>query len=135
MGEAGAILTGPSGCGKSDLALRFILETPQELAPCLVSDDQVLLKARGGKLFAFPPPTIAGRLEVRGIGIMAVPHCAEAEVKLLIRLDSSSDIPRLPPSPLPVDRVCGVTLDVISIAPYEISAHLKLRLALQRYVQ
>jgi serine kinase of HPr protein (carbohydrate metabolism regulator) len=129
LGENAAILTGPSGSGKSDLALRFILETPAELHPALVSDDQTCVEERGGTLMASAPPAIAGKMEVRGLGILDIPCRAEARLRLIVRLAEHDDIPRLPPSPLPDQKVCGVRLPVLTLAPFEASAHLKLRLA------
>ncbi len=127
-GEA-ALLTGPSGSGKSDLALRFILETPPELQPALVSDDQTCVEERSGTLLASAPPAIAGKLEVRGLGILDIPCRAEARLRLIVRLAEHHEIARLPPSPLPWQKVCGIRLPVLTLAPFEPSAHLKLRLA------
>src|SRR3954467_1212574 len=59
------LITGPSGSGKSDLALRLL-----DRGFTLVSDDQTLLKRSGTRLIASAPPTIVGKLEVRGIGII-----------------------------------------------------------------
>ena len=59
------MITGPSGSGKSDLALRLL-----DRGFALVSDDQTIVKRDGGRLLASPPPTIAGKLEIRGIGIV-----------------------------------------------------------------
>ncbi|MGF1619459.1 MAG: HPr kinase/phosphorylase [Rhodomicrobiaceae bacterium] len=129
LGGDAAILTGPSGSGKSDLALRFILETPAELQAALVSDDQTCVEERGGTLMASAPPAIAGKIEVRGIGIVDVPRRAEARLRLIVRFAAGKDIPRLPPSPLPVQTVCGIALPVLLLAPFEASAPVKLRLA------
>jgi len=128
------MLLGPSGSGKSDLALRFLKQTPGSLAPALVSDDQTCLKARAGRLIASAPATIAGKIEVRGIGILELAYRAEAELTLIVRLASSDEVPRLPPAPLPVESHCGIHVPVIQLAPFEASAHIKLRLALQKLV-
>ena len=81
IGGRGVLLRGPPGGGKSDLALRLI-----DGGAVLVADDQVALTARDGALFAAPPETIAGKIEARGIGIMNLPHDAEARVALVIDL-------------------------------------------------
>ena len=72
LGPHGALLRGGSGSGKSDLALRFLaLAAEQDLQPRLVADDQVWVEAKGdGSLVASPPETIAGKIEVRGLGIV-----------------------------------------------------------------
>jgi serine kinase of HPr protein (carbohydrate metabolism regulator) len=129
-----AILKGASGTGKSDLALRFILGTPAELGPALIADDQINVVAKNGALIASAPATIAGQIEVRGIGIVNLPHREQAQVRLIIQLVDNDDIPRLPPSPLPSETVCGIALPVLALSPFEPSAHLKLRLALQMRV-
>jgi len=59
------LISGPSGSGKSDLALRLL-----DRGFILVSDDQTIVRKDGGHLVAGAPPTIAGKLEVRGIGIV-----------------------------------------------------------------
>src|SRR6476661_2652007 len=61
------LLTGPSGSGKSDLALRLL-----DRGFTLVSDDQTIVRKDGDRLVASAPPTIAGKLEIRGVGIVDV---------------------------------------------------------------
>jgi HPr kinase/phosphorylase len=131
LGPNAAILEGPSGSGKSDLALRFIYGTPPDLAPALVSDDQVHVALKDGRLIANPPKQIAGLIEVRGVGIVSVPFRGEAELRLLVRLVDPPEVPRLPPSPAPVQTLFGIDLPVMLLTPFESSAHLKLRLALE----
>ena len=64
-GDCGILLLGESGAGKSDVALRLIAQAAQ-----LVADDRVVLFTRDGVLFAKPPKTLAGLIEVRGVGIL-----------------------------------------------------------------
>ena len=59
------LITGPSGSGKSDLALRLL-----DRGFTLVSDDQTIVRREGNKLIASAPPNIAGKLEIRGVGIV-----------------------------------------------------------------
>ncbi|NJM33487.1 MAG: aldolase [Rhodomicrobium sp.] len=131
LGGKAVILQGPPGSGKSDLALRFIMQTPPELQPALVSDDQVGVVLENGRLIASPPAAIAGKIEVRGLGILPMAYCASAQLCLIAELSDKDQVPRMPPSPLPTKPIAGLTLPVIRIAPFEASAHLKLRLALQ----
>ncbi len=130
LGPVAAILRGPSRSGKSDLALRFILDTPSSLGAALVADDQVRVEAREGRLIASPPAVLAGRLEVRGIGIVTLPYAHEAELKLIVDLVESEDVPRLPSESLPTAVICGLALPIQLLAAFEASASLKLRLAL-----
>jgi HPr kinase/phosphorylase len=131
LGRTAALLQGPSGGGKSDLALRFALQTTPELQAALVADDQVQIEARGGTLFASPPAALAGRIEVRGIGIITLPFLAEAELRLIVQLSEPHDVPRLP-AEMHAEPLCGITLPALFLAPFEASAALKLALALQR---
>ncbi|GAB4173049.1 MAG: HPr kinase/phosphorylase [Thalassobaculales bacterium] len=84
----GVLLRGPSGAGKSSLALALV-----ERGWVLVGDDQVRLEARGGRLFASPPATLAGRIELRGAGILALPYLAEAPVLLVLDLAEGERLP------------------------------------------
>lgn len=134
LGTRGAILTGPSASGKSDLALRFVCGTPAELDPALIADDQTRIEARGSQLYASAPTTIAGQIEIRGVGIVTLPYRPEAEIALLIELTAPESVPRLPPSPLPCRTLCGIDVPILLLSAFEQSAHLKLRLALQTRV-
>ena len=121
---AGVLLRGPPGAGKSDLALRLI-----DRGAVLVADDRVRLDRRDGLLVASAPERIAGRLEVRGIGILAFPAAAEAVLRLVIDLVPPESVPRLP-EPATV-TLAGVALPCLALAPFEASAPLKLLLALR----
>lgn len=122
------LLRGPSGSGKSDLALRLI-----DAGARLVADDQTHLAANGRMLVATPPSALAGRIEVRGIGIVALPKDrlrARATVGLLVDLVTPTQIERMPEPAH--ETLFGVTLPVLALAPFEASAAAKLRLALTR---
>ena len=80
------LIEGPPGSGKSSLALALI-----DRGAMLVGDDGVALDLRDGVLWASPPPNIAGKLEIRNVGIVDLP-VTPAPVALLIRLDE--DAPR-----------------------------------------
>jgi HPr kinase/phosphorylase len=85
------LIRGPSGAGKSDLALRLI-----DGGAVLVADDRTLLHVRDGRLFARPAPAIAGMIEVRGVGLVAVDHAAEAAVHLVCDLVPGDRVARMP---------------------------------------
>ncbi|MFN3743681.1 MAG: HPr kinase/phosphorylase [Hyphomicrobiaceae bacterium] len=130
-----ALMLGPPGAGKSDLALRCILEGAwidgRHYTATLVADDQVIIERNLRGLRARPPEPIAGRLEVRGLGIVALPHAALADVVLAVELAAPDTIARLP-DPVPSWHLLDVEVPLIRIAPFEASAHLKLLLALVR---
>jgi HPr kinase/phosphorylase len=120
----GLLLRGSSGSGKSDLALRMI-----DGGARLVADDRTDLTVEGGRLVASAPPTIAGRLEVRGLGIVDVPAVPRTPVGLVVDLVAPADVERMPEA-----RRCaylGVEVPLLAIAPFECSAPAKLRLALR----
>lgn len=135
LGPVAALLQGPSASGKSDLALRFVHAFPATDGARLVADDQVYVSMEGTRLMARPPAVLAGKIEVRGIGIIDLPHLPEAELKLIVRLSAPHDVLRMPPATLPEAEVAGRPLPVLILAPFEASAPLKLKLALTHFVR
>ncbi len=119
----GVLLTGASGAGKSDLALRLI-----DRGARLVSDDYTDLRADSGQLVATAPDTIAGLIELRGLGLIRVSALPETVVHLLVELDTP--VERLPEPRETV--IAGVPLPVTSISPFEASAPIKLEWMLSR---
>ncbi len=93
IGEFGLLIRGESGSGKSDLVLR-LLEEAQGAA--LVADDQVLIVEDGVALIACAPPILAGKLEIRGQGIVTRPYLANVKLSHIIDLVVPSEIPRMP---------------------------------------
>ncbi len=118
------LIAGPSGSGKSDLALRLL-----DRGFTLVSDDQTIVRREGDRLVASAPPQIAGKLEIRGIGIMEMETVGDVPVALLVEL--TSDILRLPDDSR--ERpILGVALPLITIDALTASAPSKVALALDR---
>jgi HPr kinase/phosphorylase len=132
LGSRAALLRGPSGAGKSDLALRFLaLSGEGGERPLLVADDQVFVTPNGnGGLVASAPATIAGKIEVRGLGIIEVPAVGQAELALVCDLVGTKEVPRMPPHPPERTVIAGVHVPLIKLDPFEASAPLKLRMAL-----
>ena len=118
------LISGPSGSGKSDLALRLL-----DRGFTLVSDDQTIVRRDGDRLVASAPPTIKGKLEIRGIGIVEMDTVNDVPVTLFVEL--TSEIMRLPD-----DRrerpVLGVNLPLVSVDALTASAASKVALALDR---
>lgn len=125
VGGVGVLLRGPSGCGKSDLALRLI-----DGGAALVADDRADIRCVEGALIATPPPAIAGRMEVRGIGIVEIDTVPRARLGLLIDLVPAARIARIPDATS--EDVLGITLPLIAVTPFEASAAAKVRLAAAR---
>jgi HPr kinase/phosphorylase len=120
------LLRGASGSGKSDLALRLI-----DAGACLVADDQSELCRAGDRIIVRAPAAIAGLIEVRGVGIMRLDAVAEAPVALIADLVAAAEIERLPKPK--TERILGVALPVVAVAPFEPSAAAKLRLSLRAF--
>jgi HPr kinase/phosphorylase len=133
LGRSCALLCGMPGAGKSDLALRFLFLPSDALGerPALVADDQVLLRRVGDGVVASCPSALSGRIEVRGAGIARVTALAEeALLTIVADLDGSGDTPRYPESDQ-WERILGLPVRRIVLDPFEISAPIKLALALR----
>ncbi|MDH7970874.1 aldolase [Sphingomonas sp. AR_OL41] len=126
IGGRGVMIVGPSGAGKSDLALRLI-----DRGAVLVSDDYTECAARDGDLMASAPPTIAGKIEVRGLGIVDMPHAGPTAVAMVVTL--ADTIERMPERG--ATRIAGVERCLIAIDAFEASAPIKVEIALSRLVE
>lgn len=125
IGGRAVLLTGPSGSGKSDLALRLI-----DRGAVLVSDDYTEIVMAGGWPAARPPAAIAGKLEVRGLGILALPYRGDVPVALAADLDPARAPERLP-EPGFLD-LADRAVPAIALDAFAASAPVKLELALAR---
>ncbi len=121
---AGVMLRGPSGSGKSDLAIRLIDD-----GALLVADDQTVLFSEHGRLMAQSPAEIAGKMEVRGVGIVKLGPPQIAPVALIIDMVEPHDVPRMPEFE-PIELI-GHAVPRIYLSPFEMSAAAKVRLALR----
>ena len=86
------LIKGESGSGKSSLALKLIM-----LGANLIADDQTVIFIKRNNVFLRTPETLPRCLEIRRVGLINVPFCLEAELKLVVDL-SKSETERLPKS-------------------------------------
>jgi serine kinase of HPr protein (carbohydrate metabolism regulator) len=124
IGGRGVMIEGAPGAGKSDLALRLI-----DRGATLVSDDYSFIQRRDGHIIASAPATIAGKIEVRGLGIVEMPHIGVTPVALVIALGEPAA--RLP-EPGRARNLLGVDLPLLALDGREASAVIKVELALAR---
>ena len=121
IGDKAVLITGASGSGKSDLALRLV-----DRGAVLIADDYVELVAADGRLLLSPPATIAGRIEVRELGIAALPFRRDVALALVVDLDA----PRVR-LPRPAQRrYMDIAVPAIAIDAFAASAPIKIELAL-----
>ena len=117
------MLLGPSGSGKSDLALRLI-----DRGATLVSDDYTRLDRVGDRLMASAPSTIAGKIELRGLGIAAISHLDDVPVDLAVRLQHQRD--RMPERHH--EHFLGVPVRIVFLDPRPAAAPLLVEHALRQ---
>ena len=116
------LLEGPPGCGKSSLALQLI-----DRGAVLVGDDAVALEARGAQLIASPPPNIAGRIEIRNVGIATLPTCiAPVALRLLLDPDAPRHVERAETAEL-----CAIPLPTLRFDPAIPGAAVRVEYALR----
>jgi serine kinase of HPr protein (carbohydrate metabolism regulator) len=118
------LIEGRSGSGKSDLALRLI-----DRGAKLVSDDYTVLVRERDRVLAQPPATIAGRIEVRGIGIVDMPYAERVPAALVVCL--ADQVERMPEDG-ESRTIAGVAVPMITLNGHEPSAPIKVALALAR---
>ena len=105
------LIRGPSGSGKSRLALNLLQAASSGplLFARLVADDRVCVQAAHGRLIARPPDSLAGLLEVRGLGIHRLPYEPLAVVSWVVDLDAVTPM-RLPDQNAAQTTISGVSL-------------------------
>ena len=119
----GVLIEGPSGAGKSDLALRAL-----DQGWSLVADDRTLVWACDGRLYGRAPDSLAGLIEVRGHGVIAVPRRPFATIALVARCLQRDAIERTPETD--ALAVLDLSLPLVALAATEASAPAKLGRAL-----
>jgi HPr kinase/phosphorylase len=97
-GESGVLILGPSGSGKSALALALMARASGAGAfGALIGDDRIYVRKAEGRLVATGAANMAGMIERRTAGLVAVRHEPEAVVRLAVELsERGHQWPRMP---------------------------------------
>jgi serine kinase of HPr protein (carbohydrate metabolism regulator) len=119
------LIGGRSGHGKSDLALRLI-----DRGARLISDDYTFVRRIEGRAIASAPPTIIGKIEIRGVGLVELETEQDVPVALYIDLDATPE--RLPESGGAL-MLAGVSIPTVAMNGLEGSAPLKVEAALKLF--
>lgn len=119
IANRGVLLVGASGSGKSDLALRLI-----DRGATLIADDRVEVVVEEDRVWLSAPPQIAGLMEVRGVGLVRMPH-VPAPAALVVDLMLE---PERLPQPM-MREVEGMALPLIAVRPFEETAAIKIEMA------
>ena len=124
IGGRAVLIGGRSGAGKSDLALRLI-----DRGASLISDDYTFVRRMQGQALASAPERIAGKIEMRGVGIVEM--TAAVDVPVALYVDLSGEPVRLPEA----DRltIAGISIPSIALDGHHASAPLKVEAALSRF--
>jgi serine kinase of HPr protein (carbohydrate metabolism regulator) len=113
----GFLFVGPSGSGKSALAFSCLAESRAlGLPAALVADDRVLISTSGGDVAAACPSSIAGLIEVRGTGILRLPHVSPAILRFAVLPVDLSTAQRLPEESERIEVAAGIDLPLMRIA-------------------
>ncbi len=112
IGGRALLIEGAPGSGKSSLALALIDRGAQ-----LIGDDGVTLTRSEGRIIARPPPEIAGKLEIRNVGLVDLP-CVSAPLALILTL--SEDAVRFRET-AEIKMILGVEIPEIPFTPGSIA--------------
>ncbi len=124
-GKIGVLIRGASGSGKSQLCLQLMASTAK-----LVADDQVNLRFENNMLLASAPAALAGKLEIRGLGIVTCAFVPEVEIKLVVDLQPFEKITRMPEPHELVDEILGLRVCRFCLDPQSAAAANKVEAAL-----
>jgi HPr kinase/phosphorylase len=116
VGARAVLIRGPSGAGKSRLALALIEAARTGALPFarLVGDDRVHVLPAGGRLLVRPTASLAGLIEMRGVGIARIPYEPCAVVGIVVDLGAGTE--RLPVAEQRHSVIEGIMLPRLAVA-------------------
>jgi serine kinase of HPr protein (carbohydrate metabolism regulator) len=91
IGADGVLIRGDSGAGKSALALALI-----ERGGRLIADDRLTLSACHDRVVASAPQATLGKIELRGLGVISVPHERSGVIRLVADIVDEEGLERMP---------------------------------------
>jgi serine kinase of HPr protein (carbohydrate metabolism regulator) len=115
VGARAVLIRGPSGAGKSRVALDLIQARTNAIFVRLVGDDRVYLEPAHGRLLVRPAEALAGLIEVRGVGVLRLPHEPRAVVGLVVDL-AAADADRMPDLQQRQTIIDGISLPRLAVA-------------------
>jgi serine kinase of HPr protein (carbohydrate metabolism regulator) len=122
----GVLIMGSSGAGKSDLMVRAL-----DHGFRLVADDRTVAWISDARLFGRAPDTLAGLLELRGVGILQEPSLPVSEICFAVRCETSpSEVERVPEDAW--ESIGSVRIPLLRAHALDASAPAKLGRALIR---
>jgi len=137
LATLGVLILGKPGAGKSTLALSLIDSggrgiAKSDLIATLVADDQVCLwqDETSEQIYGAPPETLAGLLEIRGVGIAQVDYIHPWPVNLVVELKPLEDVERLPDFPNTCMDILGQAIPVLSVSVQDTAAPARIRAAI-----
>lgn len=117
VATTGILFLGPSGSGKSSLAFSCLAAAkPLGIFSALVADDRVLISRRNDHVIAECPPSIAGLIEVRGTGILRIPHISPVLIHYAVLPVDPAGAERLPDENERIQVTDHIDLPVIRIS-------------------
>jgi len=119
----GVLIEARDDAQRTDLLLRLL-----DRGATLVSDARTACTRRGDALRAAPLPGAGGRIEIRGIGLVAIESLAEADVALIVVVLDAA--PRLPEDRR-TRNIAGIGVPVLALGPGEPAAPIKVEYALK----
>lgn len=126
IGGLGVLLLGPSASGKSDLALRLI-----DRGAKMIGDDILYIKSTDNVPQLEYAPSIAGKIEVRGVGICTVEYVTSAPLRLIVEF--AQDIDRMPAENMRT-MIADFSVPLVKLDAFQVSSALKVELALRSVI-
>lgn len=105
VGADGVLIRGASGAGKSALALLLI-----ERGARLIADDRLTLSSVHGRIVASASSAIAGKIELRGRGLVSVPYEQSGVIRLVADIVEEEGLERMPEPHHLTTTLLGVAL-------------------------